>query len=67
MSTEETPDGWVFYTQASRLIHQYGRDGALKAVKKNVKKAVSEAQEDFWIAVGDLIEETCTRTSEELA
>lgn len=51
--------------QASRLIHQYGRDGALKAVANNVKKAVSEAQEDFWFAVGDLIAETCVRTDEE--
>lgn len=51
--------------QASRLIHKYGRDGALKAVKQNVKKAVSEAQEEFWEAVGDLIEETCERPEQE--
>jgi hypothetical protein len=44
--------------QASRLIHKYGREGALKAVKQNIKKAVSEAQEEFWEDVGDLIEET---------
>lgn len=50
--------------QASRLIHKYGRDGALKAVKQNIKKAVSEAQAEFWESVGDLIEETCNRTAE---
>jgi hypothetical protein len=44
--------------QASRLIHTHGRDGALKAARKNMKKAVSEAQEDFWQDVLDLIEET---------
>lgn len=44
--------------QASRLIHQYGRDGALKAAAKNMKKAVSDEQEDFWQDVADLIEET---------
>lgn len=51
-------------TQASRLIHQYGRDGALKAVEKNIKKSVSDAQEEFWEAVAELIEETCKRQSE---
>lgn len=50
--------------QASRLIHQHGRDGALKAVKKNIKKSVSDAQEEFWEAVAELIEETCKRPPE---
>ena len=44
--------------QASRLIHTYGTDGALKAARKNMKKAVSEAQEDFWQDVIDLIDDT---------
>lgn len=44
--------------QASRLIHTYGTAGAVKAARKNMKKAVSDEQEDFWQDVIDLIEET---------
>jgi hypothetical protein len=50
--------------QASRLIHEYGRDGALKAVEKNIKNSKSEAQELFWERVGELIEEICNRTEQ---
>lgn len=53
--------------QASRLIHKYGSDGALKAVKANIKKAKSEAQEEFWESVGDLIEEIGDRSPPEPA
>lgn len=50
--------------QASRLVHKYGRDGALKAVERNIEKAVSSDQMEFWERVGDLIEETCIRPEE---
>ena len=45
--------------QASRLIHKYGRSGATKAASKNAKAAASDAQEEFWERVIDLIEDAC--------
>lgn len=47
--------------QASRLIHKYGHDGALKAARRNGKNAKSEAQEEFWERVAERIEEACSR------
>lgn len=43
--------------QASRLVHTYGRAGALKAVQKNVGRARSDEEEAFWERVGELIED----------
>lgn len=45
--------------QRDRLLEKYDVRGALKAANTNAANAVSEAQEEFWERVAELIVNQC--------